>query len=104
MSSLWIVSLPRKGCDKRGGLVLWLRLDVLLLDTAGDVDNVGAGLPVSGDQGGEEAVRHPGHSQQGVHGEREDLVNNDLLLAGMIQDDFPVVINIKPGKLSMSFV
>ena len=53
---------------------------------------------MSGDQGGEQAVRHSGHSQQRVHGEGEDLVNDDLLLAGMIQDHFPVVIDIKPGK------
>ena len=96
-------SLPRKHCDKSGGLILWLRLAVLL-HTAGDVDSVEAGLPVSGDQGGEEAVWHPGDRQQRVHREREDLVNNDLLLTGMIQDDFPVVINIKPGKICISYV
>ena len=74
---------------------LWLRLADIILHTAGDVE---AGLPVSGDQGGEEAVRNPGHGQQRVHRQREDLVNDDLLLAGMIKDHFPVVIDIKPGN------
>ena len=89
-------NLPCKGCDEGGGgLDLRLMLTSLLLHTAGDVE---ARLPVSGDQGGEQAVRHPGHSQQRVHREREDLINDDLLLAGMISDHFSFIIDIKPER------